>query len=238
MPVLDEEASLPHVLVDLPDFVDELIIVDGLSRDNSVEVACSIRPDSRIILETRRGKGAAVRAGLSAATADYVIFIDADYSHDPREIGNMIERLREGYDLVHGSRFKPGGGSADLTLFRFVANKLFVWITNFLHGTNYTDVCYGYLGFRKDALARLSLVADSMEIDAEVLISAYRAGLRVAEVPSFERRRYSGHSRLNALRDGWRILRKIVGLRLDLPEAQTQLPSKPKGVQMDAFGDT
>ncbi len=212
MPVLNEEASLPLVLRDLPDFLDEVIVVDGLSRDQSVEVARRIRPDCLVVLERKRGKGAAVKAGLSAARGDYVILLDADYSHDPHEIGRMIERLNEGYDLVHGSRFIPGGGSADLTRFRFVGNKLFVWITNLLHGTNYTDVLYGYLGFRREVFASLPLVADSMEIDADLRIIAHKAGLRTVEVPSFERRRYSGHSRLHVLRDGLRILWRIVSL--------------------------
>ncbi len=213
VPVLDEEGSLPKVLRDLPDFVHEVIVVDGLSCDNSVEVARRVRPDCHIVLEKKKGKGTAMRAGLSAATSDYIIFLDADYSHNPREIRQMIERLEEGYDLVHGSRFMPGGGSADLTPFRFLGNKLFVWLTNFLHGTNYTDVCYGYIGFRRDALTRLPLVAKNMEIEPDVLVSAHKAGLRMIEVPSFERRRYSGHSKLNVLRDGWRIFWRIVGYR-------------------------
>jgi len=214
IPVLNEEANLPKVLGDLPDIVHEVIVVDGLSRDKSVEVAREMKPDCQIVFERKKGKGAAIRAGLSAATSDYVILLDADDSHDRREIRQMLERLDKGYDLVHGSRFIPGGGSADLTHFRSLGNKLFVWLTNLLHGTHYTDVCYGYVGFRRDALMQLRLVADSMDIEMDVLIAAHKAGLRTIEFPSFERRRYSGHSKLSVLRDGWRIFWKIVSSAL------------------------
>lgn len=112
--------------------------------------------------------------------------------------------------MVHGSRFLPGGGSTDLTLLRLVGNRLFVLITNLLHGTHYTDVCYGYLALRRESATRLPVVADSMEIDAELLILAHKLGLKVSEVPSFERRRLSGRSRLDPVSDGWKILWKIV----------------------------
>lgn len=232
VPVLNEEGSLPKVLLDLPDFVNEVIVVDGLSCDNSLEVARRVRPDCQVVLEKKKGKGAAMRAGLSAATSDYIIFIDADYSHNPREMGPMIERLEEGYDLVHGSRFMPGGGSADLTPFRFLGNKLFVWLTNLFHGTNYTDVCYGYIGFRHHALTRLPLVANSMEIEPDVLVGAHKAGLRMIEIPSFERRRYSGNSKLNVVSDGWRIFWRIVAYRFGVRTMNTNA-SHPKRLEKE-----
>ena len=209
IPVLNEEASLPQVLRDVPDFA-EVVVVDGLSQDRSVDVALRTRPGCRIVLESKKGKGAAIRAGVSVAAGYYVVLLDADCSHDPSEITQMLEHLERGFDVVHGSRFLAGGRSEDLTRFRLVGNRFFVWLVNSLHETNYTDVCYGYMALRRSALARLSLDADSMEIDAHILIAARWAGLRVIEVPSFERKRYAGHSRLNAFRDGWRILWKIV----------------------------
>jgi glycosyltransferase involved in cell wall biosynthesis len=210
IPTLNEESNLPAVLQDLPSFLQEVIIVDGLSQDRTVEVARTMRPDCQIVLESKRGKGAAVRAGLRASRGEYVIILDADYSHDPAEIVRMIERLDEGYDLVHGSRFLPGGGSSDLTPFRLLGNRLFVLITNLLHGSHYTDVCYGYLAMRRQSAVRLAVMADGMEIDAELLILAHRARLKISEVPSFERKRLSGRSRLHPVRDGWRIVWKIV----------------------------
>lgn len=210
IPVLNEETNLPYVLRDLPDCVNELIIVDGLSTDRSIQVALLARPDCRVVIEKKRGKGAAIKAGLAAATGEYVIFLDADYSHDPAEITEMLARLRDGYDLVSGSRFIPGGGSADLTPLRFLGNRFFVWVANALHRSRYTDVLYGYLGMRREALLRLPIAADNMEIDLDVRIAAHRAGMLAVDVPSFERPRYSGHSRLRPLRDGLRILWKVV----------------------------
>jgi glycosyltransferase involved in cell wall biosynthesis len=187
-----------------------VIIVDGLSTDQSIEVARRARPDCRLVIQKKKGKGAAIRAGLAAARGEYVIFLDADYSHDPAEITQMLARLQDGYDLVSGSRFISGGGSADLTMLRLIGNKFFVWMANALHGSKYTDVLYGYLGMRREVLLRLPIAADNMEIDLDVRIAAHRAGMQAVDVPSFERPRYSGHSRLRPLRDGLKILWKIV----------------------------
>ncbi|HEV8340649.1 MAG TPA: glycosyltransferase family 2 protein [bacterium] len=213
IPVLNEEANLPLVLRELPDFIDEVIVVDGLSRDRSVETALRVRPDCRVMLETRKGKGVAVTAGLAGARGEYVLYLDGDYSHDPWETTRMVECLAQGYDVVHGSRFLPGGGSADLTTFRFLGNRIVVWLTNLLHGTRYTDVCYGYFGFRREAVRRLAVRAENMEIDAALMIGAHKAGLRVIELPSFERRRFAGRSTLHPLRDGWKIIREILRTR-------------------------
>src|SRR5689334_24728149 len=86
IPTLNEERNVGWVLVRLPDLVDEVILVDGRSTDDTVAVARSVRPDIRVVMETTPGKGAALRAGFAAARAEYVVMIDADGSMDPAEI--------------------------------------------------------------------------------------------------------------------------------------------------------
>jgi hypothetical protein len=125
---------------------------------------------------------------------------------DPREIEPMVDALSRGYDLAKGSRFMPGGGTEDITWFRRTGNRGLLSITNLLYRTRFTELCYGYMGFRRDLLPRLRLTANGFDIEAQIVTQATRAGARIVEVPSFESPRRHGASSLNAVRDGFRIL--------------------------------
>lgn len=115
IPYLNEEQNLPVVLEGLPASLNEVVLVDGQSRDRSTEVAREHRPDAMFIDQHSPGKGAASIAGLLAATGDMVVLMDADYSMMPSEIDRFVEKLLMGADVVHGSRNLPGGGSSDFT---------------------------------------------------------------------------------------------------------------------------
>lgn len=106
IPALNEAESLPHVLPRIPDeWVDEVILVDGYSHDDTIEVDCSLCPKTRIVLQQGRGKGAAIRSDFIAATGDIVITMDADGSTDPQEIPAFIGTLVSGADFAKGARF-------------------------------------------------------------------------------------------------------------------------------------
>jgi glycosyltransferase involved in cell wall biosynthesis len=213
IPARNEERNLPFVLPKIPAIVDELILVDGLSTDRTNELAKQLRPDIRIVKQNRKGKGNAVQCGIEAATGDFVIMIDADGSMDPDEIPSFIEPLLRGYDVVKGSRFLPGGGTADMERHRVLGNRVFVGLVNLLFRGKYTDLCYGYMAFKRDAVRRLNIVSDGFEIETELNVKILKAGLKVKEVPSYEDRRVSGTSNLNAFRDGSRIIKTIFRLR-------------------------
>jgi len=118
IPTLNEAGNLPYVLNTIPDWVDEIVIVDGRSEDDTLRVAKVLHPEIRIINETRPGKGAAMKAGFEAAKGDFIVALDADGSMDGAKIGEFRDALLAGADYVKGSRFAPGGGSADITKFR------------------------------------------------------------------------------------------------------------------------
>src|SRR5438128_3801146 len=147
IPARNEAKSLPHVLGKVPRWVHEVILVDGLSVDDTSRVAKLELPAIRIVEQTGRGKGNALREGFVHCTGDIVVALDADGSMDPKEIPAIVAFLESGLDYVKGSRMIGGGSSVDLTRFRRFGNWMFRTLMNFLHPTSYTDLCYGYFGF-------------------------------------------------------------------------------------------
>ena len=201
--------SLPYVVRRLPPWLHEVIVVDGLSRDATSEVARLYLPTVRVVSQSGRGKGNALREGFVHCTGDIVVALDADGSMNPEEIPLIVAFLESGFDYVKGSRMLKGGSSVDLTRFRWFGNWLFKTLTNFVHATDYTDLCYGYFGFRRGTIDRLDLRSSGVEIETEISIKAHHAGLRTAEIPSSQSARHDGASNLSAIRDGWRILGTI-----------------------------
>jgi glycosyltransferase involved in cell wall biosynthesis len=220
IPTLNEEANVAWVLERLPDLVAEVVLVDGRSTDRTVEVARATRPDIRVVLETAPGKGAALRAGFAAATGDYIVMIDADGSMDPAEISRFVEALQDGCDFVKGSRFAAGGGTSDMSRVRQLGNAALREAVNVLYRTNFTDLCYGFIGFRRDRLDALRLDSRGFEIETEMIARAVVASLRIGEVPSFEAERRNGESHLRAWRDGRRALATLLRERFLLPESR------------------
>jgi glycosyltransferase involved in cell wall biosynthesis len=211
IPTLNEAESLPWVLEHLPSWVNEVVLVDGLSTDATEVLARRTRPDAVVVHQHRRGKGAALRAGFAAATGDIIVMIDADGSTDPREMHQFVAALKDGSDFVKGSRYMEGGGSADFTFLRSAGNKFFVVMANVIYGARFTDICYGYCAFWRKHLDALALTADGFEIETQLVLGAVKAGLEIRETPSFELKRRAGVSNLNAARDGLRILRTMLG---------------------------
>lgn len=210
IPALNEAENLPHVLPRIPHWVDEVVLVDGHSTDNTIEVARELRPDIRIVKQAGRGKGAALRSGFAAASGDIIVMMDADGSTDPEEIPAFVGALLAGADFAKGSRFLQGGGTADMPLYRKLGNWGFVVIVRLLFGGNYTDLCYGYNAFWRRVLPNLRLNGDGFEIETMMNVRALAQDLQVAEVPSFEDKRIYGESRLRTIPDGWRVLMTIM----------------------------
>lgn len=226
IPALNEARNLPHVFARLPDGIHEVIVVDGHSVDDTCAVARRLRPDARIVMQTRSGKGNALACGFAAATGQIIVMLDADGSADAAEIPAFVRALMDGADFAKGSRFAPGGGSADLTRLRTLGNRALMAMVNRVYRTNYSDLCYGFNVFWRRHLPVLRLDSttpppptgerlwgDGFEIETLIAIRVTVARLAVVEVPSFEHSRIHGVSNLTAFSDGLRVLRTIFAER-------------------------
>ena len=214
IPAMNEADNLAFILPLLPALVDEVILVDGRSTDGTVEVARRLCPSVRVLEQIGEGKGNALTGGFSAATGDIIVMLDADGSADPGEIPRFLEALDQGAQFAKGTRFAQGGGSQDITRMRRTGNAVLTRLVNLLFRTKYSDLCYGYNAFLADCLPHLRIDCNGFEVETLINIRLAKARLRVTEVPSFEHARISGRSNLNAVRDGWRVLRTIVSERI------------------------
>jgi glycosyltransferase involved in cell wall biosynthesis len=188
--------------------------VDGLSTDGTPDVARRARPDARIVMQSGRGKGDALRCGFEAATGDILVMMDADGSADPAEIPRFVRALIDGADFAKGTRFRGGGGSTDITRLRSAGNSVLSATVNVLFGTSYTDLCYGFNAFWRHCLPAMNVDCTGFEVETLINIRVARAPLTVCEVPSFERPRVHGESNLRTFRDGSRVLRTILRERV------------------------
>ncbi|MCJ7743056.1 MAG: glycosyltransferase family 2 protein [Dehalococcoidales bacterium] len=204
----NEEQNLPHVLPKIPKWVDEVLLIDGHSADKTVAVAREFFPNIRIEYQPNKGKDDALEYGVSLATGDIVITLDADGNTDPEEIPNFIEPLLKGYDFVKGSRFlktRP----LKMPWYRRFGNWVLFTEINLLFGAKYTDVCSGYNAFWKSSWAKIEF-PDEFGYEPLIIIRAKKAGLKILEITSYDKGRASGKSKLPSWRQGWGAFKAIL----------------------------
>jgi glycosyltransferase involved in cell wall biosynthesis len=226
IPAKNEARNLAHVFPSIPAWVDEIVLVDGHSVDDTVAVARQLCPDLKIVAQQGRGKGDALLAGFNACKGDIIVMLDADGSTDGAEIARFVGALVTGADYAKGSRFANGGGSDDITATRRCGNWILITLVNRLFGTRYTDLCYGYNAFWARDLPVLNLDCDGFEVETVMNIRAAKAKLWTQEIPSHEHVRVYGESNLHVIRDGWRIAKVIVRERFLRRERRRLRPTR------------
>src|SRR5690349_2511851 len=224
IPALNEEHNLPLILENLP-AVDEVVVVDGRSRDDTVAVAREVRPDVIVVRQTRSGKGNALVCGFAASTSDIVVTLNADGSADPQEIPRFVDALLSGAEAAHGSRYRPGGDHRDAGAPERFGHGLLCRVVNVFFGTRFTDLSCGYNAYWRVLLPALELPApdargpkrgrrawgEGPEIDTLTTLRMATQGLRVVEVATVGYPRLHGEDRprlvlpsaLRALRAAW-----------------------------------
>jgi glycosyltransferase involved in cell wall biosynthesis len=205
VPCYNEAPTIKELLFRVLDspYTAEVIVVDDCSSDGTAEIADSIRDTRLQILRQpdNRGKGAALRRGFRAATADYVIVQDADLEYDPAEYGVLLEPLISGRaDVVFGSRFVSDRPHRVLYFWHSVGNRLLTTASNAFSNLNLTDMETCYKVFRREVIQGLDLREDRFGIEPEITAKVAKAGCRVYEVGIS----YSGRTYAEGKKIGWR----------------------------------
>ncbi len=206
---LNEEESLPHMLPRIPDWVDEVLLVDGHSTDNTVTVANRLRPDVRIVHQPGRGKGDALRCGIEQANSDIIVTLDADGTTDPEDIPRFVQPLLRGYDFVKGSRFALSRPAAK-PRHRIFGNWVIVTTYNILYRTDYTDLCSGYNAFWKQAITRVDLSGWTNQEEPLLNARVRKAGLKMVEVGHHDKGRTGGETKQPSWRQGSGAIRTVI----------------------------
>jgi glycosyltransferase involved in cell wall biosynthesis len=185
----------------------EIVIADNGSHDGSPEIAADL--DARVIHVAEKGYGSALLGGIKGARGKYIIMGDADDSYDFTNLGPFLEKLRAGYDLVMGNRFK-GGIEADAMPFlhKYLGNPVLTATGRLFFRSPCSDFHCGLRAFRKSSIESLNLRTTGMEFASEMVVKATLHDLKIAEVPtklSPDGRNRKPH--LRSWRDGWRHLR-------------------------------
>jgi glycosyltransferase involved in cell wall biosynthesis len=217
IPCLNEEDTLASCIEKAQralrehNIVGEIVVADNGSTDLSRTIA--ERHGTRVITIEEPGYGSALMGGIAGAAGRFVIIGDADDSYDFLEIPKIVEKLREGFDLVQGCRLPAGGGSvrpgAMPFLHRWVGNPFFSFLARQWFHAPINDVYCGLRGFTKAMYQRLDQRCTGMEFATEMIIKASLRGEKIAEVPVTlhhdGRKSHAPH--LKTFRDGWRTFR-------------------------------
>jgi glycosyltransferase involved in cell wall biosynthesis len=198
----NEASNIPYVLPRIPEWVDEVIVVDGHSTDNTVEVIKQFCPRARILMQENDGKGEALLKGIREAKSEIIVTLDADGETPPEEMENFVRPLRYGYDFVKGSRLS-GRRPDRMSRLRWFGNKILANTCNVLFFTRFDDICSGYNAFKKEKAFSLDLSYKSKEqgcsMEQQMIVRARKAGMKIIEVSHTSHGRISGTSAIEGL---------------------------------------
>ncbi len=216
IPTLNEEETIADVIEQCRPYGDEILVVDGRSTDRTAAIAASM--NVTLLIDNGKGKGAAIRQALAAAQGDIVVFIDADGSHDPRDIPRLVEPIAAGRaDHVTGSRIL--GGSSELfggfdEFIRLAGSSFITECINWRFKTKLSDSQNGLRAIRRDVALKLGLKENITTIEQEMVMRTLKCGYRMAEVPTHEHKRIVGPSKIKLsrvwFRYGYSLLKNLL----------------------------
>ncbi len=216
LPALNEEKTVGTCVRKARRFLEqhgvrgEIIVADNGSADRTAEIARL--EGARVVAVPQKGYGNALRGGFAAARGRYILMADADDSYDLENLLPFLEKLRAGYDLVMGNRFKGGILPGAMPWHhRYIGNPVLSFIGKLFFRAAVNDFHCGIRAFTRQAVERMNLQTTGMELASEIVIKASILGMKVCEVPT--RLFPDGRGRpphLRSFRDGWRHLRFLL----------------------------
>jgi len=208
IPTKNEEQNLTDIIAGCKPYADELIVIDGHSKDNTQTIAEGL--GARVVLDHGKGKGDGIRTAIGEVTGDVIVFIDADGSHLPSDIPRLLEPILAGRaDHVTGSRMLGGSDElhGDISKFiRMVGSDIITLGINYRFNVRLTDSQNGFRAIRTEVAKQLGLKENITTIEQEMIIKTLKQGFRMAEVPTHEYARKFGVSRINVGKVGWRYV--------------------------------
>lgn len=218
IPAKNEEGGIAEIIELSRNFVDEILVIDGHSKDRTRELAMA--KGAKVFLDHKKGKGDAYKVGIKEASGDIIVFIDADGSHDPGQIPALVKPLmKDEADFAIGSRFKGGSDEwkGDVnTYVRAVGGGLLVLMINYIWKSGLTECLNGFRAIKKSAALQLNLRANDFDIEQHMVVQCLKKKLRVKEVASHEYERKWGASKLPTYKKAylffWRLFLDIINL--------------------------
>ena len=224
----NEAHSIGDAIADASGWCREVLVMDGKSADGTADVAR--RSGARVVTDDGRGKGAAIRQSLGLVDTEFVVFMDADGSHDAHDTPRLVGPLADGTaDLCVGSRF--AGGSDELSvsiaqLVRTVGNILMNIAINKRWHVELTDTLNGFRAVRRDAALHVNLKEVTHTIEQEMVMKFLRHGMKVVNAPTHEYKRRFGESHIRIWREWprfvWCVIENIAAPNVPLDKAKAE----------------
>lgn len=230
IPTLNEEDAIAEVVGEFKAMgFENVLVIDGHSVDDTVELAR--KAGARVVTQSGKGKGQAVKEAFDLIESDYILMVDGDGTYLPSEVHTLLDPVLKGrYDHVLGNRFGNLQEGA-LTRLNMAGNRLINRFFRSVYKVPLSDILTGYRALTREGAQRLDLTMIGFEIETEMTIESVKKGLRMTEVPITYRKRASGtETKLNPFKDGAKILITIYRM------AKTQSPLFYFGMMGSVFG--
>ena len=189
-------------------WAEEIVFVDGGSTDGTVEKAKEL--GFEVIHQKNKGEGNACRIGTDATQSDYIMFFSPDGNDLPEDIPKLIEKTKQGHDVVHISRFGKNSISNDANWFEYFGNKMFTFLVNSFFGGNYTDALNGFRIIKRAFWDELKTDAQYLNIEQQTCIRLAKRKIPIYEIESREPDRIGGQRKMRPLTVGAQLSYQII----------------------------
>ena len=211
IPAKNEKESLPKVLEELNSFNLRKNVI--LEESDKLTIEAIKTYDCKIIYQDSHGYGDALKKGIETIETEFFCIFNADGSFNPKELDQMIKKLKDDKcDFVFASRYEKDCGSEDDTLITLVGNYIVTFLGKFFFKLKITDILYTFVMARASCAKKLRLTAKDFSFCVELPIKAQRASYKICTSKSFERSRIAGKKKVNAFKDGLKILLSMIKL--------------------------